>query len=124
MRVNQTPPYSPSFQYHSKLMDAYKSGRLKLKKGAYGGKLTPKNASHEHIIPHSKGGADNMTNYIITTKELNHRRDVRPFKEVVEVEPLLEYFDAILNSKCDDFDRIRYIKDIIKTMLRALREGK
>lgn len=124
MIVQKTPPYNPTFQYHSKLMEAYKSGRLKLKKGAYGGKLTPENASHEHIIPHSKGGADNMTNYIITTKELNHKRDVRPFKEVVQVEPLLEYFDAILNSKCDDFNRVQYIKDIIKTMLRALREGK
>ena len=124
MKVQKTQPYNPTFQYHSKLMDAYKNGNLKLKKDAYGGKLTPKNASHEHIIPRCKGGADNMTNYIITTKELNHKRGIRPFKEVVEVEPLLEYFDAILNSKCDDFDRIKYIKDIIKTMLRALREGK
>ena len=124
MRVQNNSQHNPTFQYHSKLMDAYKNGNLKLKKGAYGGKLTPKNASHEHIIPHCKGGADNMTNYIITTKELNHKRDIRPFKEVVEVEPLLEYFDAILNSKCDDFDRIKYIKDIIKTMLKALREGK
>lgn len=124
MIIQKTPPYNPTFQYHSKLMEAYKNGTLKLAKGFYGGKLTLKNASHEHIIPHSKGGKDRLSNYVLATKQLNQARDTMPFRNFVKVEPLLEYLDAILNSDCVEFDTLQYVKDIIKTMLRALREGK
>ena len=124
MIVQKTPPYNPTFQYHGKLMEAYKNGTLKLDKGFYGGKLKPKNASHEHIIPHSKGGSDSLSNYVIATKQLNQARDTMPFRDFVKIEPLLEYLDAILNSDCVEFDTLQYVKDIIKTMLRALREGK
>ena len=42
----------------------------------------------------------------------------------LSVKNIEEYLDAILNSDCVEFDVVQYAKDIIKTMLRALREGK
>lgn len=54
----------PTFGYNHPLKSLYKSGQLNLKYGFYGGKLTRKNVTLEHLKPHSKGGKTELNNYL------------------------------------------------------------
>ncbi len=112
-----------AFGYHSPMMREFKKGKIPLKCGAYGGKITSKNASHEHIIPHSKGGPDTQSNYLLTTKELNEARGCEPFIKHVNWIALLEYFSVMLRTKTDKFDGVEYTKGAITNILKAIKHG-
>lgn len=117
-------PVNPTFQYKSVLKKDFRRGLIPLKRGGYGDKLVRGEETVEHIIPKSKGGKSNIFNYMLVSLKQNQKRGNRPFKDFVKLEPLLEYFSVMLDVKTEDIDGVEYVKGIIKTMLKALREGK
>lgn len=119
-KKTQKPP--PSFGYHSPLKDDFKKGLIPLEKGAYGGSLKKK-ASLDHIIPKSKGGKSSLENYFLTNRSINTLRGNQPLKNFLTLEPFLEYLSVMMNVKTQNIDGIDYCKKIIKTVLKALKEG-
>lgn len=115
---------NPSFQYKSVLKRDFRRGLIPLKRGGYGDELIKGKETVEHIIPKSKGGKSNIFNYMLVSRKQNQKRGNRPFKDYVKLEPLLEYFSIMLDVKTENIDGVEYVKGIIKTMLRALREDK
>ena len=86
MRID-TSNNAITFGYHSPLKTLYKKGKMpKVIYGFYGDKLTPKNVTLEHLLPHSKGGASELDNFVLASKQNNLARgndDIRKFTKNV-----------------------------------------
>ena len=72
------PPKSPQFLINNQplfkkslIKKLYLEGKLKLEEGIYGGKLSPKLVSDEHILPRSKGGKNNLGNIALANRIIN-----------------------------------------------------
>ena len=74
MRIQPIPPNSPTFGYSHPLKTLYRQGKLPVRYGFYGDKLTQKNVSLEHLKPHSKGGKTELSNLVLASKQKNQAR--------------------------------------------------
>lgn len=117
-----------TFGYHHYLKDMYRKGMLpSVKKDIYGGNLTPKNVTLEHLVPHSQGGASNLKNYALATKENNNSRgcdDIRNFVNLNAIKEYLNQFRDISITYKDGegaikFNGNRYI-EFMKATLKKL----
>ena len=107
---------SISFGYSHPLKTLYKKGKLPIKKGIYGGELTPETVSLEHIVPHSQGGKTEWGNLALATKKNNNLRGDKPLKEFLNMETLKEYIEEIEKINTAYFNGKKYVKELLKTI--------
>lgn len=114
--------YSISFGYKSVLKTEWIRGHLpSVKRGFYGGKLTKKNVTLEHIVPHSKGGKTNLWNLALSVDVENHERSNRPLREFFDPETFQEYIEQFREVNLPNLKGLQYIERIIKLVKRVLK---
>lgn len=110
--------YYPSISfgsYQSPLKTLYKKGKMpSVEFGLYGEKLTPDNASLEHLIPHSHGGKTDIANLALASKAANSARGSVPLRKVLSWEMLEEYLSQF-NFKIKGFHGPTYQNLVRKT---------
>ena len=116
------PHKSLSFRYSNPLKTLYKKGQLKsVKTGFYGGELTKKNVTLEHLKPHSKGGKTELSNLVLATDENNRKRGNKPLKDFLNPENVKKYLEQFKGIELEGFNGNRYIR-LIKETLRRIYE--
>ena len=115
---------SVSFQARSALKREFDSGYIPLKRDITGNPLKKGYASLDHTIPKSKGGKSELFNYSLMNIIANNKRGSKPLKEFINLESLIEYIRIMLEVKTADIDGIEYLKGWLKTLQRAIKEGK
>ena len=116
------PHKSLSFRYSNPLKTLYKKGQLKsVKTGFYGGELTKKNVTLEHLKPHSKGGKTEISNLVLATDENNRKRGNKPLKDFLNPENVKKYLEQFKDIELEGFSGTRYIR-LIKETLRRIYE--
>lgn len=105
-----------SFQYSHPLKTAYKKGKLPIRYGFYGDRLTQKNVSLEHLKPHSKGGKTELSNLVLASKQKNQARGNADIRNFANKETIIKYLSQFIDVKINDFDGNKYINGIIKTL--------
>ena len=107
---------SPTFQYSSPLKTLWRKGKLPVKYGFYGDRLTQKNVSLEHLKPFSKGGKTELNNLVLASKQKNQDRGNADIRNFVNKETIIKYLSQFIDVKINDFDGNKYINGIIKTL--------
>ena len=115
---------SVSFQARSALKRDFDSGYIPLKRDITGKPLKKGYVSLDHTIPKSKGGKSELFNYSLMDIIANNKRGSKPLKEFINLESLIEYIRIMLEVKTADIDGIEYLKGWLKTLQRAIKEGK
>lgn len=113
----QIPPIQPqpTFGYKWHVKTKYLRGQLpSVKIDASGRKLTPKNVSNDHIIPHSKGGKTRDDNLMLATKEFNQLRGNKPLGDFITVKGLAKHLIQFIDVKFKDFDGNEYILNVLR----------
>lgn len=105
-----------SFGYSSPLKTLFKKGKLPVRYGFYGDRLTTKNVSLEHLKPHSKGGKTTLDNLVLASKEKNHLRGDRDLKDFIDIQCVMTYLCQFMGVKRRGFDGDQYIAGILKTI--------
>lgn len=105
-----------SFGYSSPLKTLYKKGKLPVKYGFYGDRLTLKNVSLEHLKPHSKGGKTKLDNLVLASKEKNHLRGDKDLKDFINMDCVMTYLCQFMGVKRRGFDGDEYIAGILRTI--------
>lgn len=118
MFINAIAQQNPiTFCYKSVLKTLYKKGELpEVVKDIYGKVLTPENVTIEHIIPKSKKGASNLTNYALANARDNMSRSSDDLLKYTTIENIKEYFEQFIGVKRQGFDGDKYIKNAKKTL--------
>lgn len=117
MIVQPIPQGQPTFGYKWRVKTMWLKGKLpKVKYDVSGRKLTKKNISNDHIVPHSKGGRTCDENLMLATKEFNQLRGDKSLNEFITAKGLAKYLSQFANTKVDDFDGDVYIKQIVNTI--------
>lgn len=111
---------NPTFGYSSPLKDLYRKGKLPVKYGFYGDKLTKNNVSLEHLLPHSKGGKTTLDNLVLSSKQNNFKRGNSPLLEFINFENVKRYLNQFIGVKLKNFNGNEYIKNILKTIENVL----
>lgn len=120
-KFGKPKPYPIVFGYHNILKTQYLKGNLKeVKYGIYGDKLTKKTVSLEHIVPKSKGGKTELSNLALASKRMNHARSNKPIKDFLTAENLTRYIEQFINIKIPEFDGVKYVKELLKSINKAL----
>ena len=113
----QIAQYNPNFQYSSPLKTLWRKGKLpSVKYGFYGDRLTQKNVSLEHLLPHSQKGKTSLTNLVLASKAKNQARGNEAIDEYLEVKNLIRYLNQFKDIKLKDFDGNKYIAGILATL--------
>lgn len=115
---------SPSFGYSSPLKTLYLKGELPVKYGFYGDRLNTKNVSLEHLLPHSRGGKTELSNLVLASKEKNQLRGNQPISRYINLEAMQTYINQFKNIKVKDFNGNKYIKDLLQTITKLLKDGR
>ena len=102
--------------YSHPLKTLYRQGKLPVKYGFYGDKLTQKNVSLEHLKPHSKGGKTELSNLVLASKQKNQARGNADIRNFANKETIIKYLSQFIDVKIKDFDGNKYINGIIKTL--------
>ena len=117
-------PPNPNFGYKSILKKEFLRGKIPLKRDITGHKLNPKHLSVDHTIPKNKGGKSSLYNYSLMDSFVNNKRGERPIKQFIDLESLVEYIIVMLDVKTMELDGIDYLKGWLRTLLKAIKEGK
>ena len=107
---------STSFGYSHPLKTLYIKGKLPVKYGFYGDRLTKKNVSLEHLKPFSEGGKTELNNLVLASKEKNQARGNADIRNFANKETIIKYLSQFIDVKIEWFDGNRYINGIIKTL--------
>ena len=110
----------PTFN-QSLLKNLFLRGKLKIKKGLYGGELTAENVTDEHVVAKSKGGIKSISNTALATKENNNERSNEPLRKHLTPEQAQEYLEQFegINLPKYDFNGTEYIKGLWKSIWKA-----
>ena len=111
-----------SFQYNNIIKTLYIRGKIKPRYGLYGDRLTKDTVSLEHIVPKSKGGKTETGNLALATKRMNNIRGNKPIGDFLTPENLSQYIEYFLNVKLPEFDGVKYVKALLKSINKALEE--
>lgn len=117
-------PPNPNFGYKSILKKEFLRGKIPLKRDITGHKLNPKYLSVDHTIPKNKGGKSSLYNYSLMDSFVNNKRGEKPIKQFIDLESLVEYIIVMLDVKTMELDGIDYLKNWLRTLLKAIKEGK
>ena len=116
MRID-TSNNAITFGYHSPLKTLYKKGQMpKVIYGFYGDKLTPKNVTLEHLLPYSKGGASELDNFVLASKQNNLARGNDDIRKFANKECIVRYLSQFMGIKLPNFNGDKYIKGILQTL--------
>ena len=116
MIVKPIQQNSTSFGYSHPLKTFYIKGKLPVKYGFYGDRLTQKNVSLEHLKPFSKGGKTELNNLVLASKQKNQDRGNADIRNFANKETIIEYLSQFIDVKIEWFDGNKYINGIIKTL--------
>lgn len=110
-----------NFGYKSILKDMYNADKLpSVKIGLYGGKLSHKDATFEHIKCACDGGTTKLSNGALATKYNNNLRGNKDINLFLTKEKLYNYLiqfqDIIVEYKGKIFDGNKYILGVINTL--------
>ena len=121
----EVKPVQPNitFGYTNKLKTLYLKGKIKPKYGLYGDKLTKKTVTLEHILCRSKGGKTEIENLALASARMNNARGNKPLSEYLTPEGLAYYCDYFMHVKLLEFDGVKYIKALLKTINNVLDKG-
>ena len=110
--------------YTSEIKRLYKRGRLEIKYSFYGGLLDPKQFSTDHIIPISKGGKSQQSNYVFCNAWQNSVRSNYPLEDFIDWESVGMYFEQFRGVRVDGFNGDEYIKQILNSINEAIKSGR
>ena len=110
-----------SFGYSNPLKTLYRKGKLPVKYGFYGDKLTKSNVSLEHLLPYSKGGKTNLDNLVLSTKQNNFKRGNQPLSRFINFDNVERYLNQFIDIKLKNFNGNEYIQNILKTIENVLK---
>ena len=113
-----------SFGARSVLKRDFDAGLIPLKRDITGHKLKRRESTLDHTIPKSKGGKSNIYNYSIMNGFINNKRGNKPIKNYIDLESLVEYIIIMLDVNTPDVYGIDYLRGWLRTLHRALKEGK
>ena len=116
MIIQPIPPNSPTFGYSNQLKTLYRQGKLPIRYGFYGDKLTQNNVSLEHLKPYSKGGKTELSNLVLASKQKNQARGSADIRNFANKETIVKYLSQFIDVKIKGFDGNKYINGIIKTL--------
>ena len=116
MKIQPIQPNSPTFEYSHPLKTLYIKGKLPVKYGFYGDRLTQKNVSLEHLKPFSKGGKTELNNLVLASKQKNQDRGNADIRNFANIETIIKYLSQFIDVKINEFDGNKYINGIIKTL--------
>lgn len=103
--------------YQSVLKTLWRQGLLNtVTKGLYGGELTQKNLSIEHLRPRNKGGDTSLWNVALATKENNYKRGSAPIQKFLTKEMLDDYCKQWEGIQVGKFNGHRYVEMIKQTL--------
>lgn len=114
--IIQPTQQSLTFRYNSQLKTLFRKGKLPVKYGFYGDRLTQKNVSLEHLKPFSKGGRTELSNLVLASKQKNMARGNADIRNFANKETIIKYLSQFIDVKINDFDGNKYINAIIKTL--------
>ena len=117
MLIQPIQPNSPTFGYSHPLKTLYRKGKLPVRYGFYGDRLTQKNVSLEHLKPFSEGGKTELNNLVLASKEKNQDRGNADIRNFANKETIIKYLSQFIDVKINDFDGNKYINGIIKTLI-------
>lgn len=121
IKVNQN---NVSFGYSSVLKTLYKKGKLPtVKYGFYGEKLTHKNCSLEHLVPHSKGGKTELDNLVLATKKNNSIRGNKNIIPFLNIECAIKYLNQFIGVKEFGFNGNEYVVSVLRTLTKIFNDG-
>lgn len=110
------------FGYKSVLKSEWLKGNMPtVEKGIYGGVLTKKNITLEHIVPHSKGGKTELPNLALAVGINNWERSNKPFSEFFDPKTFNEYLEQFKDVDLPNFNGLRYIEDLTRVVKRVLK---
>lgn len=120
MKIN---PISPIiFGYKSNLKRLYIKGKLpEVIYGIYGGILTPKNVTIEHIKPRSFGGKTVLNNIALAVNKNNWNRGNKPLIGFYDEKIFQKYLEQFKGIELPNFSGNEYINNLINTINEALR---
>lgn len=113
-----------TFGARSALKRDFDSGYIPLKRDITGHQLIKGYSSLDHTIPKSAGGKSELYNYSLMDMVANNTRGSKPIKEFIDIESLIEYIRVFLDLKTPNIDGIEYLKGWLRTLQRAVKEGK
>ena len=116
MIVKPIQQNNTSFGYSHPLKTLYIKGKLPIKYGFYGDRLTKKNVSLEHLKPFSKGGKTELNNLVLASKQKNQDRGNADIRDFANIETTIKYLSQFIDVKIEWFDGNKYINSIIKTL--------
>lgn len=117
MIIQPVKPNEPTFGYSNILKTLWKRGKLPtVKYGFYGDELTLKNVSLEHVKPKSQGGKSVLANFVLSSKQKNNARGVKPLEDVLNVQTMMNYFDQFRGVKVGTFNGDKYIDMVLDTV--------
>ena len=118
MQIQPIQPNSQIFGYSHPLKTLYRKGKLPVKYGFYGDRLTQKNVSLEHLKPFSKGGKTELNNLVLASKQKNQARGNADIRYFANKETIIKYLSQFIDVKIKGFNGNKYINDIIKTLTK------
>ena len=116
MNIPPIQPNNQTFGYSHPLKTLYIKGKLPVKYGFYGDRLTKKNVSLEHLKPFSKGGKTELSNLVLASKQRNQARGNADIRNFANKETIIKYLSQFIDVKIEWFDGNKYINGIIKTL--------
>lgn len=116
------PTSTITFGYSSKLKTLYKAGKFPGLKSFSGEDLT--SPSLEHIHPRSKGGKNELGNYVLTNRKENMLRGDANIDYYIHKNPdgMNDYIDWFLNHEVEGFNCREYIMKVINTINRVSKD--
>lgn len=112
-----TTKSQPSFGYHWRAKDLWKKGKFPtVTHDVSGRKLTIKNVTIDHFIPHSKGGTTEDGNLMLATKEFNQLRGNRPLTDFVTPQQIFKYLEQWVDVVAEGFNGNKYIKALLSSL--------
>lgn len=122
MRIR--PVDTTPFKYKSVLKTEWLKGNMpSVKHGLYGGELTKKNVTLEHLKPHSKGGKTELRNLALAVDVNNFERSSKPLGTCLSKDMFEAYCKQFEDIKLPNFDGKSYIINLAKTVDRLLNQG-
>lgn len=113
-----------NFTAKSILKTEFNNGNIPLKRDITGTLLKQNRISVDHTIPKSRGGKSALYNYSLMDAIINNKRGSNPIAPYINLESFIEYIRVMLEVKTEKFDGIEYLKQWLKTLQKAVREGK
>lgn len=113
------------FKYKSILKTEWLKGNMPtVKKGIYGGILTPENVSLEHVRCKCFNGKTELDNLALSTRQLNTLRGNHPLRFFLDKDKFIEYLEQFEKINLPKFNGKEYIKNLVKTVVDVLEWGK